>query len=128
MAHPPLPPSQEDEKSLLYLAHLSAPAAALFSAGWLSFLGPLIVWTLYRDRSPVVRQGAAGAFNFNVTITLVSWALWLSAIITFGIGLIWALPGLLGLFVIQMVFHGQAALATQRGEGYFYPAQIKVLS
>ena len=59
------------------LAHLSAPIAALLSAGSLSLLGPLLVWLLKKD-DPYARRAAAGAFNFNLTfwlLYLVSWLL-----------------------------------------------------
>ena len=42
------------------LAHLSGPISAVLSVGWLSIVGPLIVWLLYRDRSSFVRTQAAG--------------------------------------------------------------------
>ena len=48
------------------LAHLSAPIAALLSAGSLSLLGPLLVW-LWKKNDPYTRRAAAGAFNFNLT-------------------------------------------------------------
>ena len=44
------------------LAHLSAPIAALLSAGSLSLLGPLVVW-LVMKRDPYARSAAAGAFR-----------------------------------------------------------------
>jgi uncharacterized Tic20 family protein len=59
------------------LAHLSAPIAALLSAGSLSLLGPLLVW-LWKKDDPYTRKAAAGAFNFNLTfwlLYLVSWLL-----------------------------------------------------
>ena len=43
------------------LAHLSAPIAALLSAGSLSLLGPLIVW-LVKKNDPYARRAAAGAW------------------------------------------------------------------
>ena len=41
------------------LAHLSAPIAALLSAGSLSLLGPLLVW-LWKKDDPYTRKAAAG--------------------------------------------------------------------
>ncbi len=45
-------------EELLAAAHASCFAMAL-SAGWLSFVGPLVMWLIYKDRSPFVRQAAA---------------------------------------------------------------------
>lgn len=122
------PAPQGDEKTMMYLAHLSAPVAFLVSAGWLSFLGPLIIWVLYKEKSGAVRHAAAGAFNFNLTMTLISWALWLSVFVTLGVGLIWAVPGWIILFVLQLVAHLRGVMKTSEGAVYDYPAQIRVLS
>ena len=58
----PSPP--EDSRIAAILAHLSAPIAAVLSAGLLSLLGPLLVWLVKKD-DPFARRAAAGAFNFN---------------------------------------------------------------
>ena len=55
-----------EERSMALIAHLSTIAALIISAGWLSFVGPLVVWFLYKDKSQFARQSAAGAFNFNL--------------------------------------------------------------
>lgn len=117
-----------DEKTMMYLAHLSAPVAFLVSAGWLSFVGPLIIWYLYKDKSAAVRHAAAGAFNFNITMTLISWALWLSVFVTLGVGLLWAVPGWIFLFILQVVAHLRGVMKTSAGEVYDYPAQIRLIS
>ena len=44
------------------LAHLSAPIAALLSAGSLSLLGPLLVW-LAKKHDPYVRRAAAAMLS-----------------------------------------------------------------
>ena len=43
------------------LAHLAAVIAMVVSAGWLTFVGPLIVWFIYKDKSRFVRNAAAGS-------------------------------------------------------------------
>ncbi|GAB4070437.1 DUF4870 domain-containing protein [Angustibacter speluncae] len=107
------------------LAHLSAPIAAVVSVGWLSVVGPLIVWAIYKDRDPVVRQAAAGAFNFNVSfwlLYLVSWILIITVI-----GAVIGLPLLIIGFVVAAVCHVLGAVKASRGEPYTYPFQIPVL-
>lgn len=113
---------------MMLVAHLSAPASMLLSAGWLPFLGPLLVWLFYRERSAAVRTASAGAFNFNVTMTIASVVTWISVIVTLGIGLLWAIPIWIGLFIIQIWAHVRGALAASRGEVYDYPLQIRLLS
>ncbi|AXH97803.1 DUF4870 domain-containing protein [Ornithinimicrobium avium] len=113
---------------MMMIAHLSAPAAMLLSAGWLPFLGPLLVWLFYKDRSPAVRTAAAGAFNFNISLTIVSVLTWISVFLTLFIGLIWAIPIWIVLFVVQLWVHIKGAVKASHGEVYDYPFQIRILS
>src|SRR3954467_14988023 len=72
----PAPPSASSRLAAIF-AHLSAPIAALLSAGSLSLLGPLLVWLVMKN-APYARKAAAGAFNFNLTfwlLYLLSWVL-----------------------------------------------------
>lgn len=117
-----------DERTMMLIAHLSAPAAMLLSVGWLPFLGPLLVWLFYKDRSRAVRQVAAGAFNFNVSLTIVSVLTWISVILTLGIGFLWAIPIWIALFVVQIWVHVKGAMQASRGEVYEYPFQLRILS
>ena len=112
----------------MMIAHLSAPVSFLVSGAWLPFLGPLLVWLFYKDRSPAVRTAAAGAFNFNITMTIATVVTWLSVLLTLGLGFIWAIPTWIVLFVVQLVMHIQGAMRASRGEVYTYPWQIRILS
>ncbi|WP_228255145.1 DUF4870 domain-containing protein [Ornithinimicrobium avium] len=124
----PAPSVSSEERSMMMIAHLSAPAAMLLSAGWLPFLGPLLVWLFYKDRSPAVRTAAAGAFNFNISLTIVSVLTWISVFLTLFIGLIWAIPIWIVLFVVQLWVHIKGAVKASHGEVYDYPFQIRILS
>ncbi|ANS77457.1 hypothetical protein SGUI_0061 [Serinicoccus hydrothermalis] len=119
---------QGDEKSMMILAHLSGPLAMLLSVGWVPFLGPLLIWLFYKDRSAAVRTASAGAFNFNLTMTIASVALWISVILTIGIGFLWAVPGWILIFVVQLWCHIKGALRAADGRVYDYPFQIRLLS
>lgn len=123
----PLPTTTSaDERTWAIVAHVSTLAAAVLSAGWLSIVGPLVIWAIHKDRSPFIRQAAAGAFNFNLVIwamTLVGWVCFFT-IIAIPVALVlWAVA-----FVAGVWFHVRAALAANRGEGYRYPWGITVLS
>lgn len=114
-----------EERSMAIIAHLSAPVAFVLSAGLLSFVGPLIVWAIYKDRSPGVRRAAAGAFNFNLAtwlLIIVGWVLFFTVI-----GLPLALVLWLVVFVVAAVCHVIGAVRASRGEAYDYPFQIPVL-
>ncbi|MDQ2755141.1 MAG: DUF4870 domain-containing protein [Actinomycetota bacterium] len=121
----PVTPTSE-ERTASILAHVSALIAAVVTAGWLSFVGPLVIWAIYKDRSPLVRQAAAGAFNFNLGLWVMNVAAW---ICLFTIILI---PVAVILFVIanvgMIVWHVLAAIRASQGRPYSYPFQIRVLS
>lgn len=121
-------PLEGEERTMMLLAHLSAPLAMLLSAGWVPFLGPLLIWLFYKDRSAAVRRASAGAFNFNLTLSLISIGLWISVFLTLGVGFLWAVPGWIALFVIQLWCHIRGAIAAGEGRVYDYPFQLRVLS
>ena len=107
------------------LAHLSAPIAALLSAGSLSLLGPLLVWLVMKN-DPYARKAAAGAFNFNLSfwlLYLVSWLLILTVI-----GAVVGIPLLIVLFVVSAWCHIKGAIRAADDRPYDYPFQIRVLS
>ena len=80
------------------LAHLSAPIAALLSAGSLSLLGPLIVY-------------------------LVSWLLIVTVV-----GALIGVPLIIVLFVVSAWCHIKGAVRAADDRPYDYPFQIRVLS
>lgn len=121
------PLTESEEKTWSILAHLSAPVAALVSVGMLNFVGPLIIWAIYKDRSQKVRHASAGAFNFNLSLWIVYAVLVLISIITLGIGLIVTIPVGIVVWVGSMVIHVLAAIKASNGEVYVYPAQLPVL-
>ncbi len=119
--------SPPQERTWSILAHLSAPIAFLFSVGLLNFVGPLIIWAIFKDRSHLVRNASAGSFNFNLSIWVVNIAFGIFALITLGVGLIIAIPAWIATFVLALVLHVVAAVKASNGEVYTYPFQIPVL-
>lgn len=114
-----------DDRALTVLAHLSAPIAAVISLGWLTILGPLVIWLIYKDRSQLVRKAAAGAFNFNLmfwVLYLVSWLLIFTLI-----GALIGIPMLILIFVVSAIMHIVGAVRGAKGEQFTYPFQIPVL-
>jgi len=118
--------SSDEERVARIMAHLSAPIAFVLSAGWLSVLGPLVVWALYKNRSPEVRSAAAGAFNFNLSFWVMQVVGWILFITLIGIPValvIWAVT-----FVVAAWCHIRGALRAARGQHYEYPFQVRILS
>lgn len=115
-----------DDRLWAMLAHLSAAIAAVVSAGWLTIVGPLIVWIVKKDNSPFVRNAAAGAFNFTLTMWLVSIVGWILTFTVIGavVGIPLIVIGTLGSIVLGIV----GAVNAWNGRAYTYPWQVRVLS
>ena len=117
-----LPPSS---RIAAIIAHLSAPIAALLSAGSLSLLGPLVVWLVMKN-DPYARKAAAGAFNFNLAFWLLYLVSWL--LIFTVIGAVIGIPLIILLFVVSAWCHVKGAIRAANDRPYDYPFQIRVLS
>lgn len=119
------PSAGADDRTIAVLAHLSPIIAAIVSAGWLSFVGPLVLWFVYKDRPGLVRSASATSFNFHITIW-VCWLIgWIFAITLIGLPIalvLWIVPG-----ILQLIFSILGALAAWKGEIYRYPFQIPIL-
>ena len=110
---PPAPMSPEDQRLWATLAHISG---ALFH-----LLGPLVIYLVVKDRGPYVRTQAAEALNFWITVDL---ALLVSAVLVLVlIGII----GLIAIPVVAIVLAIVAAVATNRGEDYRYPVNLRIV-
>lgn len=118
--------SADDDKSYAILAALSGPVAMLLSAGWLAFAGPLILWFIFRDRSPYARVATARAFNFQIGMTVasvVAWLLLFTVILIPVSIIIW-----LAVFVLSIYYPIMACVAASRYEPYHYPFSLTVLN
>lgn len=107
------PVSQADERLWATLAHAGIPIVG--------FLGPLVIYLIYKDRSAFLREAAAEALNFSI---IVSAGLIVSSILmTVGIGfvtygIIWV-----GAVVLAIL----AAIASNKGELYRYPINWRLV-
>lgn len=114
------------DRGVAIFAHLAAPIGNLVSAGSLPFLGPLIVWLIYRRRSPFVRQAAAGSFNFNLGMTVLSLIGYVMVLTVILLPVGFILVALAAIFSLWFSIVG--AIRASRGEPYRYPMQLRVLS
>ena len=119
------PNADRDDRTLAGLSHLSPLIALVLSAGWLSFVGPLAMWLIFRDRNPLVRNAAATAFNFNITVwiaVIIGWVCLFTIVLIPLAILLWIAAGLL-----QLIFSIIGAVRASRGEIYRYPMQVPLL-
>lgn len=119
-------PASADDRTWAIFAHLSAAIASVVSVGWLSFLGPLVIYLIKKDTSPFVRNASAGAFNFALSMALTSIVGWL---LTFTvIGAIVGIPLIVVGALLPIIFGIVGAVKASSGMPYTYPFQLKVLS
>jgi uncharacterized Tic20 family protein len=107
------PVSESDEKTWGLLAHISIP--------FIGFVGPLIVYLVYKDRSPWLKDASTEALNFSILYTIASVVC--SILISLLIGAI-LLPIV---FIAALIFCILAAVAANRHELYRYPVNWRIV-
>jgi uncharacterized protein len=110
---PSISPAQE--RSLGAVAHGVPLVAMVLSAGLLGFVGSLVIYLMYKDRGPFVRQHAANSLNVQIItgiVLLVSLPLMLLLIgfATYAIALVFA-----------FVMHLLGAIKANNGEWWDPP-------
>ena len=106
--------SDADQRLWATLAHIS---------GLFSFLGPLIIWLVLKDRGAFVEDQSKEALNFQITLVILGVAMTIITVVTLGIGAFLYLY-----YIAAVVFMILAAVAANRGERYRYPLTIRLLS
>jgi uncharacterized Tic20 family protein len=114
-----------DSRSLGAIAHLSSFVAF---AGVPSFIGPLVVWLLQKDRDPFVADEAREALNFNLSLLLYVAIAIVAMILTLGLGLIIIIPVALVAAPAWLVVTALAAVRAADGKSFRYPATIRMIS
>jgi uncharacterized Tic20 family protein len=110
-AQPPL--SDSDQRMWAMLAHLGG---ILFS-----FVAPLIVWLVFKDRGRFVDEQAKEALNFQITLIIgyvISTILIVVLIGAFLMFIVW---------LAAIIFGILAAVAANKGEAYRYPFAIRLI-
>ncbi|MFF0865459.1 DUF4870 domain-containing protein [Nonomuraea sp. NPDC003560] len=103
-----------DDTTMAMLAHLLGLLV--------SWIGPLVIYLMKKDESPYVRDQAAEALNFQITMFIGYAVAMVLSIVLVGLLLfpiIW---------IVSLIFHVQAAIATNRGENYRYPFAIRLVT
>ena len=137
MSVPPesvVPPSSDlpsvQERQWAMFAHLSALLGLILTGhwfGWGCFLGPLIIWLVKKDSMPFVDDQAKEALNFNITVAIVFFALFVLTLITLGLGVLIAGPIAIVVGVAWLVFTIIAAIRANEGVRYRYPFTLRLI-
>lgn len=138
MSVPPesvVPPSSDlpsvRERQWAMFAHLSALLGLILTGhwfGWGCFLGPLIIWLVKKDSMPFVDDQAKEALNFNITVAIVFFALFVLTLITLGLGVLIAVPVGAIVGIAWLVFTIIAAIRANEGVRYRYPYTLRLIS
>ena len=109
------PISPTGERNLGAISHVVPAVAMVLSAGTLGFVGSLVIYLMYKDRGPFVRQHAANSLNVQIVtgiILLISIPLMfvLVGFVTYGVAL-----------VVAFVLHVIGAIKAINGEWWNPP-------
>ena len=80
------------------------------------------MWFIYKDKNPFVQQAAAGSFNFNLGLWVMSIVAWILVITIIGIPvaiILWIIS-----FIGQFVWHIIATVKAMNGVEYNYPCLL----
>lgn len=110
----PSPMSPSEEKTWAILTHIGGI--------FFSFLAPLIIFLVMKDRGPFIRAHAATALNFHLTLLIAYFIGVVASIIVIGLFV------MLAAWVVSIIFGIMAAVAANNGQYYQYPLAIKFLS
>ncbi|QKE85207.1 DUF4870 domain-containing protein [Arthrobacter sp. NEB 688] len=120
------PLSPQEEKTWSMLSHVIGLAAMVLSAGFLGFVGSLVIYLVYKDRGPFVRAHASNSLNVQITAAIAAVVGWL-LILTL-IGAIIGIPLLIAAFLYAVIVHIMGAIKANNGEWWdppFTPRFVK---
>lgn len=114
--------SPDEERTWGTVVHAVPAAALVVSAGTLGFVASLVIYLLYKDRGPFVRQQAANSLNIQI-MTLIG--LVVSAV------LMLLLIGFIlypAVIVVAVILHVVGAIKSSRGEWWTPPMVPRFVS
>ncbi len=106
------PASASEDRMWATLTHLSI---------FVGFLGPIVLWLIFRNSHPRVNLAGRAVLNFQISLLLWAGLGLLLAIVGIGILILWALG------ICFFIFPILAAVRTNEGRDYKYPLTIDFL-
>jgi hypothetical protein len=118
---PPAGYANSDEKTWALVAHFGGAAGALVLSGVGGWIAPLVALVSKGKDSPIVRQHAVNALNFQLTWSIVGLIGWVTVCLV--------VPALaIGAAVLLGIIFGIiAGIKANEGELYNYPVSIKMI-
>lgn len=112
-AGPVQPLSDSDARMWAMLAHIGG---ILFS-----FVAPLVVWAIFKERSRFVEEQSKEALNFQITLVIAYIVGSILTVILIGVIILFAA------WIAAIVFGIIGGMAANRGEPYRYPFAIRLI-
>jgi uncharacterized Tic20 family protein len=110
-AKPDPGPLTSDDRTMALLAHLSPLL--------LGFVGPLVIWLIYKEKSHFVADQAKEALNFQLAVMIVVFGLSATCI---------GAPIAICVVVAAVVYEIIAGLEANKGVVYRYPYTFRLIS
>jgi uncharacterized protein len=109
----------EQERTWATVTHAIAGGAMILSAGTLGFVAALVIYLVYKDKGPFVRQHAADAVNIQLNALL--WAIVgvILALVLIGFAILFVIP------FVATVLHVIGAIKAYNGEIHWSPLTIR---
>jgi uncharacterized Tic20 family protein len=111
--------SPEVERTWALTAHAIAGGAMVLSAGTLGFVAALVIYLVYKDRGPFVRQHAADAVNIQLNALMWFIVGGILALVLVGFVVLAVVP------VVAVVLHVIGAVKAYNGEWHWSPLTIR---
>lgn len=115
---PVTPMLESDARTWAMLVHIIAIAAMFLSGGFLSFVAPLVIWLLYRQRSALVDFHGRQNLNLQLSLLVVGIVAFAVGTLTWGVGLLITLPLWGAYWIYALVVSIIAGIKAQSGEYY----------
>lgn len=112
----------EQERVWATATHGIAGAAMILSAGTLGFVAALVIYLVYKDKGPFIRQHAADAMN--IQLNALMWAVVgvILALVLIGFAILAVVP------IVATVLHVIGAIKAFNGETHWSPLTIRFVS
>jgi uncharacterized protein len=107
------PVSESDEKTWGIISHISIP--------FFGFIGPLIAYLVYKDRSAWLKDVTTEALNFSILYSIAYVISIITVSIVIGV-ILWPL-----VFIVALIFCILGTLAASKHEFYRYPINIRFI-
>ena len=109
----------DQERIWATATHGIAGGAMILSAGTLGFVAALVIYLVYKDKGPFVRQHAADAVNIQLNALL--WAIVgvILALVLIGFAILAVIP------IVATVLHVIGAIKAYQGEVHWSPLTLR---